>query len=150
MAGKNYVAVLNYYSHLPEIAKQVTVHIKSIFGRVGTSAIVTSDCGSQFDQHEFMQFTVNIIYVTTPPNQWVGGKCCENNKAPTKKGCGVRTLIHFSIVKLQSSTSEICVVICWHGTLKTRVPALLEIDVRHWGLTDIYRDMYCRRKKNPV
>lgn len=68
---KNYVLVLDYYSHFPDIAllydptaKQVIICVKTISARHGIPDIVMSDSGPQFSGHEF-KVKYGFRYVTS-------------------------------------------------------------------------------------
>lgn len=74
--GKNYVLLMDYYSHYPEIAllkdtaaSTVTTHVKSFFTRHGVPDTVRTDNGPQFNCQAFRDFSkmYGFEHVTSSP-----------------------------------------------------------------------------------
>lgn len=77
LSGKDYVLVMDYYSHFPEIAllrdttaSQVILQVKSILARHGIPSIVRSDNGPCFNCAEFRAFAqqYGFKHITSSPN----------------------------------------------------------------------------------
>lgn len=74
--GKDYLVVMDYYSNYPEFAlltdtsaKQVILHLKTIFARHGIPVTVVSDNGPQFSGLTFKEFArqYGFEHVTSSP-----------------------------------------------------------------------------------
>lgn len=116
LTGKNYVLVLDNYSHFPEIAslqdttaKQVIVRIKSFFAKHDIPDLVISNNGPQFTDHEFMHFAIKdeFRHVTTKPRYSQSNELVENcikiiraylNKAGESDSGLYLALLHYSVM----------------------------------------------------
>ena len=76
LEGRNYVLLMDYYSHYPEMAllkdttaSQVITHIKSVFARHGVPDVVRTDNGPQFSCTAFSDFAelFGFKHVTSSP-----------------------------------------------------------------------------------
>lgn len=140
--GKNYVLLMDYYSHYPEIALlkdpaagTVMTHIKSFFARHGVPNTVRSDNGPQFNCQAFRDFskTYGFEHRTSSPLYPQSNGLVENSvkivklllkKAMDSNSDPYLALLNYRDTPLKHGKSS--AELLFNRKPKTRLPVFLE------------------------
>ena len=111
--GANYILVVDYFSHFPEVVKltstttsSIVNALKFIFSRHGIPQTVVSDNGPQYASHEFARFAreYDFSHKTSSPH------------FPQSNGQAERTVQTLKKL-LQDSVDPYMALLCYRATL---------------------------------
>lgn len=140
--GKDYVLLMDYYSHYPEMAllkdttaSTVMTHIKSFFARHGIPETVRTDNGPQFSCQAFRDFSeeYGFTHVTSSPLYPQSNGLVENGvkivkllikKALDSGSDPYLALLNYRDAPLKHGQSP--AELLFNRKLKTRLPVLIE------------------------
>lgn len=140
--GKDYVLLMDYYSHFPEMAmlkdttaSTVMTHIKSSFARHGIPSIVRTDNGPQFHCQSFRDFaeSYGFKHVTSSPLYPQSNGLVENGvkivkqlmkKALESNSDPYLALLNYRDAPLKHGHSP--AELLFNRKLRTRLPVLVE------------------------
>ena len=155
--GKEYVLLMDYYSHYPEMAvlkdttaSTVVTHIKSFFARHGIPGTVRSDNGPQFSCQTFKDFAeeYGFEHITSSPIFPQSNGLIENGvkivKLLIKKALDTNSdpylaLLNYRATPLKHGRSP--AELLFNREIKTRLPVLIEANTNQQG-----RDEVCQSK----